>query len=307
MGQSFNWNDLQAFLAVARTGRLTEAARSMAIEHTTLSRRIARLETVLATKLFDRRPTGYSLTADGVALMPAAEEMKTKAVGILSKRSDPWIALTGTIRIGTPEAFGTYCLGERISALSSAHPGLTIELVAMPRAFSLSKREADLAIALSRPPRGRLHAQKLTDYELGLYGSLTYLEAHGVPKGKSALTGHKFVGYIDDLVFAPELDYFASTLPGLEPSVRISNVITQLSSTIGGAGLCILPCFIADPDPRLKRLLSGMVRLTRTYWLLYHSDLHNSPRIKVVSKFITEVVREKRSFFLPNQSSNSRD
>ena len=77
----------------------------MAIEHTTLSRCIARLETVLATKLFDRRPTGYSLTADGVALMPAAEAMETNAVGILANRSDPRIALTGTIRVGTPEAF----------------------------------------------------------------------------------------------------------------------------------------------------------------------------------------------------------
>jgi len=302
MSQSFNWNDMQAFLAVARTGRLTEAARSMAIEHTTLSRRIARLETMLATKLFDRRPTGYSLTPEGVALMPAAEAMETNAVGILSNRGDPRIALSGTIRVGTPEAFGTYCLGERISALSAAHPELTIELVAMPRAFSLSKREADLAIALSRPPRGRLHAQKLTDYELGLYGSLQYLEAHGAPRNKSELANHRFVGYIDDLVFAPELDYFASTLPGLEPSVRVSNVITQMSATIGGTGLCILPCFMADPDPRLKRLLSGTVSLIRSYWLLYHSDLHNSPRIKVVSKFISETVREKRAAFLPSQA-----
>lgn len=302
MSQSFNWNDLQAFLAVARTGRLTEAARSMTIEHTTLSRRIARLETMLATKLFDRRPTGYSLTRDGVALVPAAEAIETTAVGILSNRGDPRIALTGTIRVGTPEAFGTYCLGERIGALSAAHPGLTIELVAMPRAFSLSKREADLAIALSRPPRGRLHAQKLTDYELGLYGSLAYLENHGMPKNKAGLASHRFIGYIDDLVFAPELDYFASTLSGLEPSVRISNVISQMSATIGGAGLCILPCFMADPDPRLKRLLSGTVRIVRSYWLLYHSDLHRSPRIKVVSKFISEIVREKRAMFLPSQA-----
>lgn len=302
MSQPFNWNDMQSFLAVARTGRLTEAARSMAIEHTTLSRRIARLETVLASKLFDRRPTGYSLTPDGVALMPRAEAMETNAVGILSNRGDPRIALTGTMRVGAPEAFGTFCLGDRIGVLSVAHPELTIELVAMPRAFSLSKREADLAIALSRPPQGRLHAQKLTDYELGLYGSLQYLEAHGAPKDKAGLAGHRFVGYIDDLVFAPELDYFASTLPGLEPAVRISNVITQMAATKGGAGLCILPCFIADTDPQLKRLLSGTVRLNRTYWLLYHSDLHNSPRMKVVTKFISETVREKRAMFLPRQA-----
>lgn len=299
MSQSFNWNDLQAFLAVARTGRLTEAARSMGIEHTTLSRRIARLEGMLATKLFDRRPTGYSLTADGMALMPRAEEMETNAVGILSNRSDPRIALSGTIRIGTPEAFGTYCLGERIGALSDAYPGLKIELVAMPRAFSLTKREADLAIGLSRPPSGRLHAQKLADYELGLYGSPGYLALRGAPQEKSDLVGHRFVAYIDDLVFAPELDYFAATVPGLDPSLRVSNVITQMSATVGGAGLCILPCFMADFEPRLVRVLPAAIRLVRSYWLIYHSDLHNSPRLKVVSKFIADTVRDKRALLLP--------
>lgn len=303
MSTTFNWNDLQAFLAVARTGRLTEAARSMAIEHTTLSRRIARLETMLATKLFDRRPTGYSLTADGVALMPQAEAIETAAVGILSSRADPRIALTGTIRVGTPEAFGTFCLGERIGELSAAHPGLMIELVAMPRAFSLSKREADLAIGLSRPPSGRLHAQKLADYELGLYGSQDYIDAHGAPKDKADLPSHRFVGYIDDLVFAPELDYFSSTLPGIDPSVKISNVITQMSAIIGGAGLCILPCFMADRENRLKRLLPGAVRIIRSYWLVYHSDMHNSPRIKVVTKFIADAVRDKRAMLLPTAAT----
>jgi DNA-binding transcriptional LysR family regulator len=121
---------------------------------------------MLATKLFDRRPTGYSLTTDGVALMLEAEEMERNAVGILSNRGDPRIALTGTIRIGTPEAFGTYCLGDRISVLSCAHPELTIELVAMPRAFSLSKREADLAIALSYAhPRHGLSRPAITAVE----------------------------------------------------------------------------------------------------------------------------------------------
>lgn len=303
MSQSFNWNDLQAFLAVARTGRLTEAARSMAIEHTTLSRRITRLEAMLSTKLFDRRPTGYSLTADGAALLPRAEAMETTAVGILSNPADPRSVLNGTIRVGTPEAFGTYCLGDRIGALAGTHPGLTLELVAMPRAFSLSKREADLAIGLSRPPSGRLHAQKLTDYELGLYGSPGYIEDHGAPRDSAELARHRFVGYIDDLVFAPELEYFASTLPGLEPAVRISNIITQMLATIGGAGLCILPCFMADPEPRLTRLLPESVRLIRSYWLVYHSDLRNSPRIKVVSKFISDTVRAKRAMFLPSKGA----
>lgn len=306
MASSFNWDDLQAFLAIARTGRLTEAARSMSIEHTTLSRRITRLEAALAMKLFDRRPTGYSLTADGEALVVRAEAIEATAVGILSNHADPRIALTGVVRVGAPEAFGTYCLGGRIGELSRSYPGLMIELVAMPRAFSLSRREADVAIALSRPPSGRLHAQKLTDYELGLYGCTAYIEAHGSPKDRADLIHHRFVGYIDDLLFAPELDYFSSTFPGIDPSVKISNVITQMSATLGGAGLCILPCFMADREPSLKRVLPDTVRIMRTYWILCHSDMHNVPRIRVIMKFISEVVRDKRSMFLPTVTAKSR-
>ncbi|MDB5592037.1 LysR family transcriptional regulator [Enterovirga sp.] len=293
------WDDLQAFLAVARAGRLTAAARRMGIEHTTLSRRIARLESDLGTPLFDRLPTGYDLTVDGQALVPRAEEMERAALGIWSGRPGSETDLSGTVRIGTPEAFGTFCLAERIGELALTHPGLSIELVATPRAFSLSKREADLAIGLSPPVTGRLHARKLGDYELGLYGSRAYLDRCGTPSTPDDLKTHRYIGYIDELVFSPELDYFALALPGLEPSIRISNVITQMTATLSGAGLCILPCFMADRQHELVRVAPKSVRILRAYWMLTHSNLRKLRRIRVAADFVGTIVKDARAAMVP--------
>lgn len=298
------WDDLQAFLAVARTGRLTAGARRMMIEHTTLSRRIARLEAGLGAPLFDRSPTGYSLTAEGHALLPRAESMESAALSIWSENIGPEGGVTGSIRIGTPEAFGTFCLAGRLGELSAAHPALSIELVAMPRAFSLSKREADLAIGLSHPASGRLHARKLSDYELGLYGSPDYLTRWGHPKSREDLLGHRYIGYINELVFAPELDYFGSALPGLEPSVRISNVITQMMATVSGAGLCILPCFMADSQVGLSRVAPDIIRITRALWLLTHSDTRKLRRVKIAAEFIGRIVQDARPVLLPVSRDN---
>lgn len=299
MAEQRRWDDLQAFLAVARAGRLTTAARGLGVEHTTLSRRLARLEASLGSRLFDRRPGGYSLTPEGEQLLPKAEAAEEAATHVWSESLGVGQVISGMVRIGTPEAFGTFCLAGRLGELGSRHTGLTVELVAMPRYFSLSRREADLAIALSRPAVGRLHASKLTDYELGLYGSADYLATAGVPGGIEALTHHRLIGYIEELVFARELDYFTAAFPGLQPTIKISNVLTQMMAVEGGAGLCILPCFIADRRPTLVRVLHRPVSIMRTYWLLTHSEGRDGIRIRLAADFVRRCVGMDRPKFLP--------
>lgn len=299
MADRQRWDDLQAFLAIARIGRLTEAARALGVEHTTLSRRLARLETSLGTRLFDRRPAGYSLTPEGELVLPRAEAAETAAQSVWSGNIATGLHVTGTVRVGTPEAFGTFCLAERLGELAIRHPGLTVELVAMPRSFSLSKREADVAIGLSRPTLARHRAARLTDYQLALYGSAAYLDLTGVPAQLADLKDQRMIGYIDELVFAPELDYFAAALPGCVPTIKISNVLTQMAAVQGGGGLCILPCFMADTCPGLVRVLPDLVAITRSYWLLSHADTTESRRIRVVVEFIQSCVKQDLRRFLP--------
>ncbi len=194
MVQQFDWNALQSFLAVVRAGRLTAAAKQLGVDHSTLSRRITELERSLQVRLFDRQPSGYTLTPQGEALLDAAQSMETTALGILTGVAGSSLKIAGTVRIGAPDGFGTRFLGPRLGKLGQAHPDLQIQLVTLPRLFSLSKREADIAIGLAPPAEGRLHARKLTNYQLGLYGSHTYLQQHEPILRLTDLKEHRFIG-----------------------------------------------------------------------------------------------------------------
>lgn len=292
----FDWNDLKAFLAVARTGRLTAAAARLGADHTTIGRRIGALEADLGLSLFHRSPSGYALTDEGEALVPAAEAMEAAALQTAgAAAADGTIA--GEVRIGAPEGFGSLFLSPRLCALLDRHPELEVQLVAAPSTFSLSKREADLAVTLSAPTEGRLTARKLTDYALGFYAAPGYLAARPEVRTLDDLKGHRLIGYIEDLVYAPELDYLAQIGIHAEPRLKSSNLLAQLQATAAGAGVCVLPRFAASTEPTLRPVLAEQVSLTRELWLIGHADLRDLPRVKAAADFIVEQVRANRALF----------
>ncbi len=240
----FEWSLLKSFLAVARAGRRTLAARRLGLDHSTLSRRIAALEKSLQAQLFERAATGYTLTSAGEHLLRYAHDVESVM-----------------LRIHT-----------------------------------------DLAIGLACPEEGRLVAHKLTDYELGLYASLSYFHAYAKPDISSAtLSTHRFVGYISDLIYARELDYLPLISPSVHPGFASSSLLAQLAATRAGYGLCILPCFIAETDPSLRRVLVEDVSLLRSFWLTVHADMKSQARVVVVSNYITQSVRAAHSHFLPGR------
>ena len=293
----FDWNDLRSFLAIARSGRLTAAAQRLQVDHTTLSRRIAALEHALQAKLFDRSPSGYTLTEAGRRLLPTAEEMERLALAAQEAVGGTAALVEGTVRIGAPEGFGSYFLAPRIAALKALHPGLLIQLVAQTAVFSLSRRDADIAIAVSRPPAGRLIVSKLTDYDLGLYAAPAYLDAHSSIRSAADLSAHCFVSYIGELLHFPELDFLQHVAPGGATSVESSNLLAQLRATLAGAGLCVLPAFLAGEEKGLVRVLAGEVSLTRSLWLTVHQDLAELARVKAVARFIREEVAAAGALF----------
>ncbi|HYE42941.1 MAG TPA: LysR family transcriptional regulator [Caulobacteraceae bacterium] len=294
----FDWNNLRAFLAVARTGRLTAAAARLGADHTTVSRRIGAMEQGLNVRLFDRSPTGYALTAHGERLLPKAEAMESLALSMLAEVGEGDLAVTGAVRIGAPEGFGSYFLAPRMAQLADLHPQLEIQLVAIPGVLSLSKREADVAVTLSPPREGRLLTRKLTDYNLGLYGTAAYLDARPPIESRADLGSQRFIGYIEDLLYAPELDYMEAPDVDIHVGLKSSNLIAQLQAALAGAGLCVIPDFIARREPTLVRVLPGHVGLTRSLWLVTHQDLKNLARIRAVTDFTVEAVRAARAEFV---------
>lgn len=291
------WDDLKFFLAVARTGQLTTAAKGLKVDNATVARRIRALEAALDARLFERNPKGYSLTEVGQRLLPAAEAMETttlQAQAQLQGRDD---FLEGVVRLGAPDGFGSFFLAPRIHKLAQRHPKLEVQLVAMPRVFSLANREADLTVALRRPTSGRLLSAKLTDYQLRLYASPSYLRQQPPIRDLDDLRHHTLIGYIPDLIFDPTLDYMPIIGRKLVPRISSSNLIAQLNATTAGAGLCILPDFLAGAQSGLQPVLGKTFVLTRTFWIVAHEDTAQLRRIRETIEFVKEEVRASRNLF----------
>jgi DNA-binding transcriptional LysR family regulator len=206
------------------------------------------------------------------------------------------------VRVGSPDGFGTMFLAPRLIRLRDAHPNLNVQLVTSPFGLNLTKREADLVIGLSPPKDERLYLTKLTDVEIGLYASQQYLKQHEPIKGRAGLRGHRFIGYVPDLSYAPGLDYLSLMSQDLELSFTCSNIVTQFQAAVAGGGLCVMPYFIARQDKSLQRVLPSAVSLTRSLWISGHSELRNLARVRVVFEFITEEVRTARASFVPKRS-----
>src|SRR5579863_6802167 len=293
----FDWDHLRTFIAVARCGRLTVAAAGMRSDHTTLSRRITCLEHALHTKLFERSPAGYTLTEQGCQLMAIAERMETLSILAVDTIGGSAGAIEGVVRIAGPEGFASYFLAPRLAKLSDMHPGLGDQLVAGANIYSLSKREADIVITLSRPLDGRVVSRKLTDYDLRLYASREYLERAKPIGSKDDLHCHHFIGYIGDLIQMPELDYFSDVSTGVVTRLESSNLLIQLKATLAGAGICVLPAFIAECEPELVAILPHQIQLSRAFWMTVHEDHKERTRIKVTTQFIANEVKESKKIF----------
>jgi DNA-binding transcriptional LysR family regulator len=286
----FNWDDLRIFLVAARRGSYQEAGAQAGLDPTTVGRRIARLETALRCTLLARRAGGFALTAAGQRLFETASgiEAATETIGEMLGSEGGH----GVVRVSASEGFGTSILAPALPALSVLRPKLAIEMVANPGYYSPATREVDLAITLAPPSDIRLAVEHLTDYRLGLYAAPAYLEAAGSPKTPADLKAHRLVGYIDDLLYAPELRYLDEAHPGLHAQLTSSSIRAQLEIVASGGGIAILPAFlVARAAQPLVPVLPESVRITRSFWISARRDVRETTRVRTVHRWIREAVR----------------
>jgi DNA-binding transcriptional LysR family regulator len=295
--RQYTWDDLQYFLAVARTGQLTTAARRLRTNHVTVSRRIDRLEEALSARLFERNPRGYILTALGEKLIESAEIMEREAERFQNEASGGTVSLSGVVRLSILEGIANFFLANRLPIMAQSYPSLSVEMVTIQQIVSLSRREADLSITLNPTRTGPYHQEKLMPYRLFIYGAKDYLARHPAIRQRADLSAHRFIGYIEDMIFTPGLDYMREILPGLRPAYQSSSIFAQLSAARSGFGLCILPYFIAYNYPELVPVLPKEMHLNRDYWLICHEDIVNTPRIRVLSDFIRSEVGSQTAIF----------
>lgn len=287
-----DWDDLKVFLAVARAESLSRAGKLLRIDPATAGRRIARLEEALGARLFAKSPQGYTLTTAGARLLDHAVRAEQAVAGAISEVRDEADLLSGQIRIGAPDGCAAYVLPQVVARIAAEHPGLEMQIVALPRVFSLSKREADMAIGVSPPSAGKLSVQKITEYHLHLAASRDYLAAHPPINAPADLRTHRFVGYIPDMIFDKELDYLDET--GGEVLALASNSIAvQLAWARQGAGLAVIHDFMMPGAPELVPVLPREVSLTRAYWLIRHPDDRRVERLNRFAELIGQGVRRE--------------
>ncbi|WP_027015597.1 LysR family transcriptional regulator [Comamonas composti] len=298
-----DWDHLRFFAELARSGSMAAAARRLGVEHTTVSRRIQALEKQLGAVLFAREVGQWRLTEGGRQLLHVAEAMQQAVDGLerMPLSAGGAQGPAGLVRVGATEGFGTQMLAPRLAQLTQRYPLLSIDLLALPRLLHLSRREADIVISLERPTRGSAVLTKLADYRLFLYGQREYLARKPLVASTEDLRHHSFIHYVDDLLFTRELQLLSTVFQPERFVFRSTSITAQYEAVRAGAGLAVLPAFIADKDPVLSRVLPAEARFTRTFWMSMPSDARQVPRIEVTWGFLREAVQAMRSELMPER------
>jgi DNA-binding transcriptional LysR family regulator len=288
----FDWDDLRVFLAVVRGESLSAAGRLLKMDPATVGRRVGRLEQVLDAPLFAKSPQGYALTEAGARLVEHAESAE-QAFSLASEavrgHSE---GLSGQIRIGAPDGCANFLLPQVCAAISKDNPDLEVQIVSLPRLVNLSRREVDMAVAVSPPTAGRLVVQKIADYQLHLAASAGYLEQNPPIESLDDLQGKRLVSYIQDMIFDKELDYLSEL--GLSDVPLASNSVSvQFNWIRQGAGIGIVHDFALPAAPDLRKVLADQVSLKRSFYLVRHADDRRLERLNRFAAALLDGMRRE--------------
>ena len=277
-----NWDDVRVFLALARAGSLSTAARSLRVEHTTVARRVDQLEEALGVRLFDRLPRGWMLTSEGEQLSVRAGQMEEQALELLREAADG-APLSGTVRLSAVPSLGQDFLLPRLCAMHARWATVTLELVVEARVAALSRREADLALRVGRPQDPGLAARLLGSMQYGLYARAGYAAGRGAQDWR-------FIGYDESMAHAPEQQWLERQRGQRGFAFRANTLALQRDAVRAGLGVAVLPHFMARGDAALEWLQQEAAPAPRELWLVVHPDVRRSPRVRLIADLVAEAV-----------------
>ena len=294
----FDWDNLRIFLGVARAQSGLEASHTLKTSQSTISRRILRLEEDIGSKLFERSSQGHRLTSAGHRLLEHVEKLEGTFIAVESNVFGDNMALTGEIRLGTTEAFGTFFLAPHLAHFCTRHPAITVDILPMPRSLNLSKREVDMSVAIDRPSANSFVTCQLTHYRMLPYATPEYLEKHPPIMDVEDLVGLRWIDYVDDLIFSPQQFSLQKWLPTVKPFMRSTSVIAQSQAAKAGLGLAVLPCLLGNVIDGLVAVLPDKVDITRTFWLVAPPERRELARVKALWNYIRQVAEVNQDFLM---------
>ncbi len=284
-----DWNDIPLLLALARSGSMSAAARSLGVDVSTVSRRVAAAEAALQTPLFIRSTRGYQPTDAGAVFIARAEQVQGEVQTLVLETRAEAEGIHGTVRITAVDTLFDYWLVERLPALLRLHPQLRIQLIADDGNLSFTRREADFALRLARPTRdAALLMRKLGQIGMAVYAGKAF---DGVPRAQWG--AQPWLAYNDELSGLPEMQWLARLSPAPRRVVQVSSATTLVHACKAGLGLALLPSFIADAAG-LHRL-SGGPELHRDLWLLSHRDTASIKRFRAVADWLQQAFETDRT------------
>jgi DNA-binding transcriptional LysR family regulator len=283
----FDWDDLKPFLAVARHGSTTAAARELQLDQSTVQRRITSLEGRIGQALVQRHPTGYRLTAYGESLVPFAEAVERQVSALEQRIRDSARESTGVIRLTCPEPLVQRIVqSPLLQRLHEVHPHLGVEFVTSDRYLDLAKGDADVALRSGDTDDGKLVGRKVADSLWAVYASRDYVARAGAPSTLADAAGHPWIA-LDASLSAHRL---ARWMQEAVPSARIvatsTSVLGMLHSAQAGVGVAALPTALGDAEPSLVRLFGPVPELTRVWRLLTTPALRKTARIDAFFRFV---------------------
>jgi DNA-binding transcriptional LysR family regulator len=284
--RNLDWNALQFILALARQRSLERAAAELGVDPSTVSRRVRALERDMGARVFDRNVSGHSLTAVGQRLLEAAERVESDVAAMEREAAHADRRLEGLVRVATTDAFGAHRVSSIIASFRLRHPLVEFELLADNRPASLVRREADVAIRFVRPGQAQLACRRIATIGHALYASPEYVARHPFDPGEPT-RGHTLLGYDSRLAALPEARWLDERAMGARFALRANRIDLLIPATVSGMGLAVLPCYIADAQPGLVRLLGPQEVVTRELWLVLHRDSRHIGRIRAFTDHLT--------------------
>jgi len=285
-----DWDDLHVFLTLARAGKLTAVAKQLDVSHPTVARRVKALENSIGARLFDRLPDRYVLTEAGEGLLADAEAMERAADSIHRRSAGLTDPAQGTVRISAHEAM-TGFLANRLPRLRHDLQCVEFELSANHMLANLSRREADLLIREQVPDLASLVTRKLGRAAYAIYGHADLAVSHARDK----LRRMPWVGFDEDHNYMPGQSWVSDLLEGARPTMRVNNWLVLHDAVRGGAGLAVLPCYLGDVDPSLRRVGPVLKDVWADQWLLVHRDLRELARVRRVMDALIALFQEQKS------------
>lgn len=282
-----DWEDLRHFVTLAREGSLSAAARVLGVDHATVARRVAALEADTGMKLVDRRARSYALTEIGRRVAATAAPMEDAAFAVERAAQAAKPGLRGDVAISSPPSLTNALIAPQLIRLRQRHPGIRLTLIGEKRAASLNRREADIAVRLSRPTEAGLIARKIGSFGFSLYGSPQYLR-------ETPPAAFAFIAYDKSMDDSPQQVWLKEIAAGREIVLYSSDLENQAAAARSGVGLVALPRFVGDADPRLQRYATDSTSVGRDVWLIVHRDLRSAPVVRAVMDFLTDCLKGLR-------------